>query len=57
VGHNILIAHGSAVKVYREEFKARDEGEIRITLNGRPSIPMLLDSEGPLLCRFADNNT
>jgi len=57
VGHNILIAHGSAVKVYREEFKARDGGEIGMTLNGRLSIPTLLDSEGPLLCRFADNNT
>lgn len=57
MGHNILIAHGSAVKVYREEFKARDGGEIGMTLNGRLSIPTLLDSEGPLLCRFADNNT
>ncbi|KAL9115932.1 MAG: hypothetical protein Q9227_000300 [Pyrenula ochraceoflavens] len=34
VGHNILVAHGSAVKIYREEFKAKDGGEIGITLNG-----------------------
>ena len=34
VGHNILIAHGAAVKTYREEFKARDGGQIGITLNG-----------------------
>ena len=34
VGHNLLVAHGSAVKVYREEFKARDGGQIGITLNG-----------------------
>ncbi|MCJ1309633.1 hypothetical protein MMC25_003293 [Agyrium rufum] len=34
VGHNILVAHGSAVKVYREEFKAQDGGIIGITLNG-----------------------
>lgn len=34
VGHNILVAHGAAVKIYREEFKGRDGGEIGITLNG-----------------------
>ena len=34
VGHNLLVAHGSAVKVYREEFKAKDGGEIGVTLNG-----------------------
>lgn len=34
VGHNLLVAHGAAVKVYREEFKAKDGGEIGITLNG-----------------------
>lgn len=34
VGHNCLIAHASAVKVYREEFKAQDGGQIGITLNG-----------------------
>jgi beta-glucosidase len=34
VGHNILLAHGSAVKVYREQFKPKDGGEIGITLNG-----------------------
>jgi beta-glucosidase len=35
VGHSFLVAHGSAVKVYREQFKAKDGGEIGITLNGR----------------------
>jgi beta-glucosidase/6-phospho-beta-glucosidase/beta-galactosidase len=35
VGHNILLAHGAAVKVYREKFKPKDGGEIGITLNGR----------------------
>jgi beta-glucosidase len=35
VGHNILIAHAHAVKIYREEFKQKNGGEIGITLNGR----------------------
>lgn len=34
VGHNLLIAHARAVKVYREEFKAKDGGQIGVTLNG-----------------------
>lgn len=34
VGHHLLIAHSHAVKIYREEFKERDGGEIGITLNG-----------------------
>jgi beta-glucosidase len=34
VGHKILISHGAAVKVYREEFKPKDGGVIGITLNG-----------------------
>lgn len=34
VGHNLLAAHAAAVKVYREVFKAKDGGEIGITLNG-----------------------
>lgn len=36
VGHNLLVAHGTVVKIYREEFKERDGGEIGITLNGNP---------------------
>ena len=34
-GHTILVSHGAAVKIYREEFKAMDKGEIGITLNGK----------------------
>lgn len=45
VGHNLLIAHGRAVKVYREEFKAKDGGEIGITLNGDATYPW--DPEDP----------
>jgi beta-glucosidase/6-phospho-beta-glucosidase/beta-galactosidase len=38
VGHHLLLGHAAAVKIYREEFKARDGGEIGITLNGKVSI-------------------
>jgi beta-glucosidase len=30
-----LIAHGTAVKIYREEFKPAQKGQIGITLNGK----------------------
>lgn len=39
VGHNLLVAHGRAVKVYRDEFKATNGGEIGITLNGDATFP------------------
>ncbi|KAJ5608798.1 hypothetical protein N7528_009365 [Penicillium herquei] len=44
-GHNILIAHGAAVKIYREEFKPSFGGEIGITLNGDWAEPW--DPENP----------
>jgi len=37
-GHNFLIAHGKAVKIYREEFKPKNGGQIGITLNGKFSF-------------------
>jgi beta-glucosidase len=37
VGHSLLIAHGAAVKAYRNDFKAQDGGQIGITLNGKRS--------------------
>lgn len=37
VGHNLLVAHGAAVKAYRDDFKAKDGGQIGITLNGMSS--------------------
>ncbi|KAF2758577.1 beta-glucosidase, partial [Pseudovirgaria hyperparasitica] len=46
VGHHMLLAHASAVKVYREEFKARDGGQIGITLNGDWAEPW--DAADPL---------
>ncbi|KAF5668872.1 beta-glucosidase [Fusarium heterosporum] len=39
VGHNLLVAHGRAVKIYREEFKPKNGGEIGITLNGDATYP------------------
>ncbi|KAH8815651.1 glycoside hydrolase superfamily [Xylogone sp. PMI_703] len=45
VGHNLLLAHGSAVKIYREEFKPQNGGEIGITLNGDAVYPW--DPEDP----------
>ncbi|CAD5326322.1 unnamed protein product [Arabidopsis thaliana] len=33
VGHNLLLAHGVAVKVYREKYLATQKGEIGIALN------------------------
>jgi beta-glucosidase len=35
VGHNLLLAHGAAVKAYRDDFKKQDGGQIGITLNGK----------------------
>jgi beta-glucosidase/6-phospho-beta-glucosidase/beta-galactosidase len=33
VGHSLLISHAKAVKVYRDEFKSSQKGQIGITLN------------------------
>jgi beta-glucosidase len=35
VGHNVLVAHGRAVKLFRDHFKPKHGGQIAITLNGR----------------------
>ncbi|KAF2454598.1 beta-glucosidase [Lineolata rhizophorae] len=45
VGHTLLLCHGTAVKIYREEFKAKDGGQIGITLNGDWAEPW--DPEDP----------
>jgi hypothetical protein len=39
VGHSVLLAHASAVKAYREEFKPTQRGQIGITLNGDWQMP------------------
>ncbi|KAK8108586.1 glycosyl hydrolase family 1 [Apiospora sp. TS-2023a] len=52
VGHNCLVAHGRAVKVYREEFKPTDKGQIGITLNGDGTYPW--DPEDPADVEAAD---
>jgi beta-glucosidase len=38
VGHNILVAHGSAVKLFREQYKPKYGGQIAITLNCKLSV-------------------
>lgn len=39
VGHNVILAHAHAVKIYREQFKPTQKGQIGITLNGDWTIP------------------
>ncbi|KIJ64974.1 glycoside hydrolase family 1 protein [Hydnomerulius pinastri MD-312] len=39
VGHSVILAHAYAVKLYREEFKASQGGQIGITLNGDWAMP------------------
>jgi len=39
VGHTEIISHAYAVKIYREEFKPAQKGEIGITLHGNWSEP------------------
>lgn len=52
VGHNLLVAHGRAVQVYRDEFQRADGGEIGITLNGDGTYPW--DPEDPRDVEAAD---
>ncbi|CCL99376.1 uncharacterized protein FIBRA_01394 [Fibroporia radiculosa] len=39
VGHSLLLSHAHAVKLYRDEFKPAQRGQIGITLNGDWAIP------------------
>ncbi|KAF9879222.1 Beta-glucosidase 1B [Colletotrichum karsti] len=45
VGHSLLLAHATAVKIYREEFQEEDGGEIGITLYGEWGEPWDSDDE------------
>ncbi|KAG8851643.1 Beta-glucosidase 1B [Tulasnella sp. 330] len=39
VAHNLILSHAHAVKVYREQFKGHQHGQIGITLNGDWYMP------------------
>ncbi|KAJ7082523.1 beta-glucosidase 1B [Mycena crocata] len=39
VGHNVILSHANVVKLYRDEFKAKQGGQIGITLNGDWQMP------------------
>ncbi|KAJ7075330.1 beta-glucosidase [Mycena belliarum] len=39
VGHNVILSHAYATKLYREEFKSKQGGQIGITLNGDWQMP------------------
>ena len=38
-GHSVILSHAYAVKLYREEFKQKQGGQIGITLNGDWAMP------------------
>lgn len=39
VGHSVIVSHAYAAKLYREEFKQSQGGQIGITLNGDWALP------------------
>ncbi|XP_010530517.1 PREDICTED: beta-glucosidase 13-like [Tarenaya hassleriana] len=39
VGHNLLLSHAAAVKVYREKYQASQKGQVGIALNAGFNIP------------------
>ncbi len=48
VGHSLILAHATAVKLYRDEFKSRQGGQIGIALNGDWALPYDNRPESPL---------
>jgi beta-glucosidase/6-phospho-beta-glucosidase/beta-galactosidase len=47
-GHNLLLAHAHATKLYRDNYKASSGGQIGITLNGDFAIPYSDSDESEL---------
>lgn len=39
VGHHLILAHAHAVKLYRDEYKTKQKGEIGITLEKNWTMP------------------
>jgi beta-galactosidase len=55
--HNLLRSHGKAVRIYREEFAARQRGKIGITLNSNWGEPVdASDNAKAAAKRFLDFN-
>ena len=52
VGHNLILAHAHAVKIYRERYKPTQHGQIGITLNGDWQMPYDHNPESKFRCRF-----
>ncbi|CAE6009266.1 unnamed protein product [Arabidopsis arenosa] len=48
VGHNLILAHGEAVKVYRKKYKASQKGQVGIALNAGWNLPYTESSEDRL---------
>ncbi|XP_033145142.1 beta-glucosidase 15 isoform X1 [Brassica rapa] len=48
VGHNLILAHGAAVKVYREKYKASQKGQVGIALNAGWYLPYTESAEDRL---------
>ncbi|KAF8099745.1 hypothetical protein N665_0238s0069 [Sinapis alba] len=48
VGHNLLLAHGAAVKVYREKYKASQKGQVGIALSAGWYLPYTESAEDRL---------
>ncbi|KAG7572232.1 Glycoside hydrolase superfamily [Arabidopsis suecica] len=48
VGHNLILAHGEAVKVYRKKYKASQKGQVGIALNAGWNLPYTESAEDRL---------
>ena len=50
VGHSVILSHAYAVKLYRDEFKQKQGGQIGITLNGDWAMPYDDSPQSKLNC-------